>query len=166
VGDNYHILDDDRPQSGNFKPANRVCYKHEAVTVSNVHRKGARESSAAIDPPMKGLDPGFILVGSVKDGHGRLGGLSVFYLQELKRAIRSGGRIQREVAIGLGAQWWGVAEEGQHGAHAGQTPGATATFHAVDDELVDIAFNGSQGSRERAGAVFRVPHRPSRLLRT
>jgi hypothetical protein len=112
VGDNYHILDDDRPQSGNFKPANRVCYKHEAVTVSNVHRKGARESSAAIDPPMKGLDPGFILVGSVKDGHGRLGGLSVFYLQELKRAIRSGGRIQREVAIGLGAQLWGVAEEG------------------------------------------------------
>jgi hypothetical protein len=47
----------------------------EIVTVSNFHRIGERERSAAIDQPVKGPDPGSILVRSLKDRHGTLSGL-------------------------------------------------------------------------------------------
>jgi hypothetical protein len=43
----------------------------------------------------------------------------------------------------MGAQLLGISAEGQHSSDAGQTPGATATFHAVDDKLIDIPFDGS-----------------------
>jgi hypothetical protein len=43
----------------------------------------------------------------------------------------------------MGAQLVGIAAEGQHGANAGQTPGTASAFHTMDNELVDIAFNGS-----------------------
>jgi hypothetical protein len=45
------------------------------VTVSIIHRVGKRERSAAIDEPMKRLDPGSVLVRSLKDRHGTHGGL-------------------------------------------------------------------------------------------
>jgi hypothetical protein len=54
------------------------------------------------------------------------------------------------------AQLVSIAAEGQHRAYTGQTPGTTAAFHAVDDQLVDIAFNGSQAGGDRAGPVFQV----------
>jgi hypothetical protein len=47
----------------------------QLVTVSIIHRIGKRERSAAIDEPMKRLDPGSVLVRSLKDRHGTHGGL-------------------------------------------------------------------------------------------
>jgi hypothetical protein len=113
------------------------------VTVSNIHRTGKRERSAAIDQAVKGPDPGSILVGSLKCRQGSLSGCRIFYLQKLSGAIGSGWSLEGEIAIGMRAQLVSIAAEGQHGAHAGQAPGTTTPFHAVDDELVDIAFNGS-----------------------
>jgi hypothetical protein len=46
-----------------------------SVTVSNIHRIGKRENSAAIDEPVKRSDPGPVLVGSLKDRDGTLGSL-------------------------------------------------------------------------------------------
>ena len=105
---------------------------------------------------MKGLDPGSILVGSLKDRHGTLSGLCIFYIQKLRGAIHSGRSLEGQVAIGMGAQEIGIAAEGQHGAHSRQTPGTAAAFHAMDDELVDIAFNGSQIGRAGAAPVLQV----------
>jgi hypothetical protein len=105
---------------------------------------------------VKGSDPGFILVRTLKDRQGSLSGLCIFYLQTLYGVIRSGWSLEGEIAIGMGAQLVGIAAKSQHGAHAGQAPGTAAAFHAVDDELVDIAFNGSQTSPEGAGPVLQI----------
>ena len=105
---------------------------------------------------MKRPDPGSVLVRSLKDRHGTLSGLRIFYLQKLRGVIRSGRSLEREVAIGMRAQLVGIAAKGQHGAYTGQTPGTTTAFHAVDHQLVDIPFNGSQAGREGAGPVLQV----------
>jgi len=47
----------------------------DVVTVSNIHRTGKRERSAAIDEPMKRPDPGSVLVRSLKDRYGTLSSL-------------------------------------------------------------------------------------------
>ena len=49
-----------------------------------------KERSAATEPLIKRLDPGVILMQPMKARHGTLGGLCIFYVQQLHEAIRPG----------------------------------------------------------------------------
>ena len=40
-----------------------------------------------------------------------------------------------------------MTTECEHGSHAGQTPRATAALHAMDNQLVDIAFDSAEAGR-------------------
>jgi hypothetical protein len=127
------------------------------VTVSNIHGTGNREGLPTMDQPMKRPDSGSVLVRSLKDRNGTLGGLRTFYLQKLRGGIHSGRNLEREGAICMRVQLVGNAAERQHGAYTGQTSGTTTSFHAVDDKLVGNTFNASRASRDACLAAVIIP---------